>query len=689
MSKTKKKGSSKETFDKKKFLANLDLSCCVFCNTREDNGVCGKKISKHGLTVHYFCMVSVVVRKISKHGLTVHYFCMLFSSGLSQNGHSQEDGILGFLPNDIIVEVRRGTKLKCSFCKTKGATIGCVVGACRKVFHFGCGQAYNTLHQYFGNFSSFCEDHRPRQMIPVDRLSLCGKSNATCAICMTAVSSDVMSNDTIRAPCCGYAWFHRDCIQKHATTAGLYFFKCPLCNNKDVFQDEMLHFGIFIPEQDAAWELEPGAYNDLLQRYMKCDSARCKCPYGRQYHKDGGKWEVLVCDWCGAQGTHIECRNLHKIRDDYVCNECKELDDKYKSKRKPFKPAQKRSRGKYGENAKTAENTRQFQEKFQKTSPGNDLPTASSLDQNLPSTSTSSQSSPCASTTVQKKSPSASKSTYGRKRSRSRKDLLRSSETLLHLYYDETDEELEVVDSSQDKEAKCDRDSKTDQIKSRSTSSPKKDRSTSPPKKDRSKVYRTRSSGRMSPLIFERTLEVHTQRRSRSAGVGNRSNKRSVETCTSEKTSKEGKNEQRKTDRKTNSCHTGDLFNKHKYSKMYRRTPMLTAYIKRKRRRRPKDKEPIAVEDGKDKEPIAVEDGQGNGAVTAEIQHEGEAESNRLDTECETETEGEEMSIDVSLVLPSEGGHNESTENVVCSKENRSGAEVSDVQEKRKREKKK
>ena len=41
---------------------------------------------------------------------------------------------------------------KCTFCKVKGATIGCVVGACRKVFHFGCGQANDTLHQYFGNF---------------------------------------------------------------------------------------------------------------------------------------------------------------------------------------------------------------------------------------------------------------------------------------------------------------------------------------------------------------------------------------------------------------------------------------------------------------------------------------------------------------------------------------------------------
>lgn len=41
-------------------------------------------------------------------------------------------------------------------------------------------------------------------------------------------------------------------FQKHATTAGLHFFKCPLCNNKDHFQEEMLRMGVHIPDQLVA-----------------------------------------------------------------------------------------------------------------------------------------------------------------------------------------------------------------------------------------------------------------------------------------------------------------------------------------------------------------------------------------------------------------------------------------------------
>ena len=35
----------------------------------------------------------------------------LFASGLSQNGKSEEDGIMGFLPADIMKEVRRAMRL--------------------------------------------------------------------------------------------------------------------------------------------------------------------------------------------------------------------------------------------------------------------------------------------------------------------------------------------------------------------------------------------------------------------------------------------------------------------------------------------------------------------------------------------------------------------------------------------------
>jgi G2/M phase-specific E3 ubiquitin-protein ligase len=34
-----------------------------------------------------------------------------------------------------------------------------------------------------------------------------------------------------------------------AAVAAGYFFKCPLCNNKDKFEPEMKQFGVFIPEK--------------------------------------------------------------------------------------------------------------------------------------------------------------------------------------------------------------------------------------------------------------------------------------------------------------------------------------------------------------------------------------------------------------------------------------------------------
>lgn len=41
-----------------------------------------------------------------------------------------------------------------------------------------------------------------------------------------------------------------------AINAG-YFFKCPNCNNKDVFRKEMLECGVYIPDQYAHFFFTP------------------------------------------------------------------------------------------------------------------------------------------------------------------------------------------------------------------------------------------------------------------------------------------------------------------------------------------------------------------------------------------------------------------------------------------------
>lgn len=47
-----------------------------------------------------------------------------------------------------------------------------------------------------------------------------------------------------------------------AQTSG-YFFKCPLCNNSDVFREALVMKGVFIPDRDASWESEPDAFAEV------------------------------------------------------------------------------------------------------------------------------------------------------------------------------------------------------------------------------------------------------------------------------------------------------------------------------------------------------------------------------------------------------------------------------------------
>ena len=93
------------------------------------------------------------------------------------------------------------------------------------------------------------------------------------------------------SPCCG-KWFHFDCVQRMALTAG-YFFKCPMCNSKDDFENEMKLFGIYIPEQDAAWEREGNIFDGIYERHGTCDAENCACPQGRTFDEDYTLWEIV------------------------------------------------------------------------------------------------------------------------------------------------------------------------------------------------------------------------------------------------------------------------------------------------------------------------------------------------------------------------------------------------------------
>jgi hypothetical protein len=87
----------------------------------------------------------------------------------------------------------------------------------------------------------------------------------------------------------------------------------------------MLDFGIYIPEQDASWELVPNAFQELLHRHNRCDAKQCLCPKGRVHEMAGTRWELILCRYCGSQGIHIGCGLLKWLNPEWVCDECKTM----------------------------------------------------------------------------------------------------------------------------------------------------------------------------------------------------------------------------------------------------------------------------------------------------------------------------------------------------------------------------
>lgn len=208
--------------------------------------------------------------------ISAHFYCLLFASGLSQKGNEKE-GIFGFLEEDIMKEVKRGTRLPCSHCKHAGATVGCGISSCRKCYHFPCGVESQMLNQFFDYFCSFCIKHQPKQRIPSQFMV----SESVCMICQEKIEK-IPSFYALWAPCCKKAWFHRTCLQKLALNAG-HLFKCPVCGNNGAFCSDMKQYGIYISKAKASWEMEQTDL-ELFGRHKRCDKERCLCPQGREFN---------------------------------------------------------------------------------------------------------------------------------------------------------------------------------------------------------------------------------------------------------------------------------------------------------------------------------------------------------------------------------------------------------------------
>ncbi|XP_042645040.1 spidroin-2-like [Tyto alba] len=152
----------------------------------------------------------------------------------------------------------------------------------RGIFHFPCGSKRGCVSQFFGEFKSFCWKHRP-----VQRVRAVQQDQTLCLICQEGVA-ERPCYDTLVCPACTSAWFHRSCIQGQALRSGLHHFCCPLCSSREQFLAEMFHLGIRIPDRDAAWEEEDGAFAGHYLRHSSCDANQCLCPEGREHVEVNG-----------------------------------------------------------------------------------------------------------------------------------------------------------------------------------------------------------------------------------------------------------------------------------------------------------------------------------------------------------------------------------------------------------------
>ncbi|KAL4719929.1 hypothetical protein ACJJTC_006793 [Scirpophaga incertulas] len=92
-----------------------------------------------------------------------------------------------------------------------------------------------------------------------------------------------------------------------ALSAGMHYLKCPLCNDKDNFYQAVIQQGYYVPDRDAAWELEQNAFAEIYERPLSCSVSDCKCPLGPNHDAEIGQWDIKLCLLCGSVGIHAQC----------------------------------------------------------------------------------------------------------------------------------------------------------------------------------------------------------------------------------------------------------------------------------------------------------------------------------------------------------------------------------------------
>ncbi|KAH8281242.1 hypothetical protein KR018_002091 [Drosophila ironensis] len=259
--------------------------------------------------------------------LTVHYFCLLLSPNLMQRG-TDNGGILGFLVADIRIEIARAKESACHFCEENGATVAC--SNCGIMFHLTCMAVNRCITEFCHSYRSYCNDCQPRNDYQKQLLQK-PPENQACYICQEAILV-CYPHIVTYGDCCRGGFAHLRCMRRYALSAG-YYLRCIWCRNTD-FRDSIRLQNVFVPDRDAAWELERNAYRDLHRQAMRCDLDECQCPNGRQFNSNS--WKILVCKLCGSGAAHGKCvdgvarrgKSAASATTAYTCTVCCDMQEK-------------------------------------------------------------------------------------------------------------------------------------------------------------------------------------------------------------------------------------------------------------------------------------------------------------------------------------------------------------------------
>jgi len=215
-------------------------------------------------------------------------------------------------------EAKRGARLKCVYCRKKGATVGCAEPKCKKSYHLSCGNTHKALFQFFDQFKSYCREHRPAQRMQRKG----GKGEAVCVVCNLHLPRKT-SLSTLIAPCCS-TFLHKDCIQGIAL--GGSGRKCPNCGDGEQWLTEVRRMGVYVPEPSTALPKDEMVGKSKQESEEECTAKICFCDHeGSRTHGDQGSWRLVGCQECGGSPIHVACGGLDDSRVSWYCYACRRL----------------------------------------------------------------------------------------------------------------------------------------------------------------------------------------------------------------------------------------------------------------------------------------------------------------------------------------------------------------------------